>query len=116
MAPGAWLPMTFEFFCNEGDALWNMQEEELAALAFGSPAFKKLGGHFEPGPTAVERLPHAYPLLYTGSEGPLAAAKKELAAFPNLLICGRTGAHAYLDTEECLLDAWAAAGKIKAAL
>ena len=116
MAPGGWLPMTFEFFCDEGDALWRMPEGELAALAFGSPAFKKLAGHFEPGPTAVERLPHAYPLLYAGSEAPLAAAKKELAAFPNLLICGRTGAHAYLDTEECLLDAWSAAEKIKVSL
>ena len=113
MAPGGWLPLTFEFFCDEGDALWNLPEEKLAALAFGSPAFKKLFGHFEAGETAVERLPHAYPLLYVGSEGPLAAAKKELAAFPNLLICGRTGAHAYLDTEECLLDAWSAADKIK---
>lgn len=116
MAPGGWLPMTFEFFCDEGDALWNMSEAELAALAFGSPAFKKLAGHFEPGPTAVERLPHAYPLLYTGSEAPLAAAKKELAAFPNLLVCGRTGAHAYLDTEECLLDAWSAAEKLKVSI
>ena len=116
MAPGGWLPMTFEFFCDEGDALWNLPVDKLAALAFGSPAFKKLAGHFEPGPTAVERLPHAYPLLYAGSEGPLAAAKKELAAFPTLLLCGRTCAHAYLDTEECLLAAWAAAGKIKAAL
>lgn len=116
MAPGGWLPMTFEFFCDEGDALWRMREEELAKLAFGSPAFRKLAGQFEPGPTAVERLPHAYPLLYAGSEGPLAAAKKELAAFPNLLVCGRTGAHAYLDTEECLLDAWSAAEKIKIAL
>jgi len=116
MAPGGWLPMTFEFFCDEGDATWNMSGEQLAALAFASPAFKKLAGHFEPGPTAVERLPHAYPLLYTGSEGPLAAAKKELAAFPNLLLCGRTGAHAYLDTEECLLDAWSAAEKIKASI
>jgi protoporphyrinogen oxidase len=116
MAPGGWLPMTFEFFCDEGDAVWNMREAELAAVAFASPAFKKLAGHFEPGPTAVERLPHAYPLLYAGSEGPLAAAKKELAAFPNLLLCGRTGAHAYLDTEECLIDAWSAADKIKTSI
>lgn len=116
MAPGGWLPMTFEFFCDESDALWKLSEGELAALVFGSPAFKKLAGHFEPGPVAVERLSHAYPLLYAGSEGPLEAAKKELAAFPNVLLAGRSGAHAYLDTEECLLDAWSAAEKIKTAL
>lgn len=113
MAPGGWLPMTFEFFCDEGDALWKMSGEELSALAFGSPAFNRLAGRFEAGPVSVERLPHAYPLLYAGSEGPLEAARKEAAAFPNVSLCGRTGAHAYLDTEECLLDAWSAAEKIK---
>lgn len=113
MAPGSWLPMTFEFFCDEGDSLWNKTQKELLSLALESPAFRRLAGDFETGPAAVERLPHAYPLLYAGSEAPLAAVKAELAAFPNLLACGRTGAHAYLDTEECLLDAWAAADKIK---
>jgi protoporphyrinogen oxidase len=113
MAPGGWLPVTFEFFCDEGDGLWNAATGELLRLALGSADFRRLAGEFEEGPAAAERLPHAYPLLYAGSEGPLAAAKKELAAFPNLLLCGRAGAHAYLDTEECLLDAWAAAEKIK---
>jgi protoporphyrinogen oxidase len=111
MAPEGWLPATFEFFCDEGDATWRQSPEELAALAFSSPAFRRLAGQFEPGQIAVERLPHAYPLLYAGSEGPLNAAKKEVVSFPNLLLSGRTGAHAYLDTEECLLDAWAAAEK-----
>lgn len=113
MAPGGWLPMTFEFFCDKGDAIWKMGKKELAALAFSSPAMKKLAGAFEPGELAVERLPHAYPLLYAGSEAPLAAAKAALAGFDNLFLCGRTGSHSYLDTEECLLDAWAAAARVK---
>lgn len=116
LAPGGWLPMTFEFFCDEGDAVWNMGGRELAALAFSSPAMKKLAGAFEAGELAVERLPHAYPLLYAGSEAPLAAARASLTGFANLLLCGRTGSHAYLDTEECLLDAWAAAGRVKSFL
>ena len=109
MAPGGWLPMTFEFFCDKNDAVWNMGKEELAALAFSSPAMRKLAGAFEPGELAVERLPHAYPLLYAGSEAPLAEAKAALAGIENLVLCGRTGSHSYMDTEECLLDAWAAA-------
>lgn len=116
MAPDGWLPVTFEFFCDEGDRLWKMPEADLLRLALEAPSFRRLAGEFEAGPSAVVRLPHAYPLLYAGSEAPLAAARKELAAFPNLLLCGRTGAHAYLDTEECLLDAWDAAAKIKKAL
>lgn len=111
LAPGGWLPMTFEFFCDEGDAVWKMGKTELAELAFSSPAMKKLAGAFEPGELAVERLPHAYPLLYAGSEAPLAEAKAALAGFDNLVLCGRTGSHSYLDTEECLLDAWAAAAR-----
>jgi protoporphyrinogen oxidase len=113
MAPGGWLPMTFEFFCDEGDAVWNMSPQALAALAFASPALKKIAGHFEAGEVSVERLAHAYPLLYAGAEEPLAEAKASLGVFNNLLLCGRTGAHAYLDTEECLLDAWAAADRVK---
>ena len=113
LAPGGWLPMTFEFFCDEGDAVWNMDKEALTALAFASPALRKLTGHFEAGAAAVERLPHAYPLLYTGAEAPLAAAKASLAGLQNLLLCGRTGSHAYMDTEECLVDAWAAADSVK---
>ncbi|MCM2267023.1 MAG: FAD-dependent oxidoreductase [Elusimicrobiales bacterium] len=113
MAPDGWLPLTFEFFCDEGDSLWNISTEDLALLAFSSPAMKRLAGEFEAGELAVERLPHAYPLLYCGGDAPLAAAKTALAAFPNLFTCGRTGGHAYMDTEECLLDSWAAADKVK---
>ncbi|OGR45290.1 MAG: hypothetical protein A2X35_03325 [Elusimicrobia bacterium GWA2_61_42] len=116
MAPGGWLPMTFEFFCDEGDAVWNLKDEELAARAFASPALKALAGACETGRVAAARLPHAYPLLYSGSEAPLAAAKAALAGFTNLALCGRTGSHAYQDTEECLLDAWAAAERVKRSL
>lgn len=114
MAPGDWLPATFEFFCDEGDDFWRMSAEELAELAFSSPAFGRLAGNFETGRLAVERLAHAYPLLYAGSEAALASVKNALRHFPNLLPCGRTGAHAYLDTEECLLDAWDAAARARA--
>lgn len=116
LAPGGWLPVTFEFFCDEGSPEWGLPAEELARRAFAAPAFRRLAGEFEAGELAAVRLPHAYPLLYAGSEAPLAAAKKELAAFPNLLACGRTGAHAYLDSEECLLAAWDAAAAAKKAL
>lgn len=113
LAPDGWLPATFEFFCSEGDATWNMPAETLAELALSSSPMKKLAGKFETGELAAERLPHAYPLLYSGSEAPLAAIKSALASFPNLFICGRTGTHSYMDTEECLLDSWSAAGKVK---
>lgn len=113
MAPDGWLPLTFEFFCDEGDETWRMSAGELAARAFASPAMRALAGRFEPGELAVERLAHAYPLLYAGHEAPLAAARKELESFPNLLAFGRTGSHSYLDTEECLRDAWAAAERLR---
>ncbi len=116
LAPDGWLPLTLEFFCDEGDAVWRMSAEELAEAAFKSPGLRRLAGAFEPGELAVERLPHAYPLLYAGAEAPLAAIKDALAKIPNLFICGRTGAHAYMDTEECLLDAWSAADAVKESL
>jgi protoporphyrinogen oxidase len=113
LAPDGRLPMTFEFFCDEGDDTWRMSLNELAVLALAAPGTRRLTGEFEPGELAVERLPHAYPLLYAGAERPLAAAKAALGAFPNLFLCGRTGSHAYMDTEECLLDSWAAADRVQ---
>ena len=108
------LPVTFEIFCDEGDGIWRMKNEDLLKETERSLRAMNIFGDFETADFTAVRLPHAYPLLYSGFEGPLEGLKAALAKYTNLELCGRTGAHAYLDMEECLQNAGAAAARIRA--
>ena len=107
-------PITFEIFCDEGDETWRMKDENLLKETERSLRAIKLFGDFETSEFTAVRLPHAYPLLYSGFEGPLGGLKTALAGYRNLELCGRTGVHDYLDMEECLQNAEAAAARILA--
>ena len=108
------LPITFEIFCDEGDRTWRMKDEDLIKKTEHSLRAIKLFGDFKTVDFTAVRMPHAYPLLYSGFEKPLENLKAALAGYQNLELCGRTGAHAYLDMEECLKNAEAAAVRILA--
>lgn len=111
---GGALPITFEIFCDEGDAAWKMKDEDLLKETERSLREMKIFGDFETADFTAVRLPNAYPLLYAGFEGPLEDLKAALGRYGNLELCGRTGAHAYLDMEECLQSAAAAAARVLA--
>ncbi len=109
---GGAMPATFEIFCDEGDKTWRMTDADLLKETERSLRAMKLFGAFETMDFTVVRLPHAYPLLYAGFEAPLENLKTALAGYRNLELCGRTGGHAYLDMEECLQSAAAAAKRV----
>ena len=112
--PDGTLPITFEIFCDEGDETWRMKDADLLKETERSLRAIKLFGDFETADFTAVRLPHAYPLLYSGFEGPLNDLKAALGNYKNLELCGRTGGHDYLDMEECLQNAEAAAARILA--
>jgi len=112
--PDGTLPITFEIFCDEGDDTWRMKDGDLLKETERSLRAIKLFGDFETADFTAVRLPHAYPLLYSGFEGPLNDLKASLAEYRNLELCGRTGGHDYLDMEECLQNAEAAAARVLA--
>ncbi len=112
--PGGTLPITFEVFCEEGDATWRMKDGDLLRETERSLRAMKIFGGFETAEFTAVRLSHAYPLLYSGFEGPLEDLKSALAGYRNLELCGRTGTHSYLDMEECLHNSGAAAARVLA--
>lgn len=99
---GPLYPMTFELFCDKGDALWNAPDAELARRV--GEDLKKvapLAGAEIKDYKAV-RVEYAYPLLHLDYEKSLAGFTAATDALENLSLAGRNGTHSYFDIEECL--------------
>ena len=96
-----WLGL--EYFCNEGDALWNMTEEEFAKL--GTEEMVKLGLIDSTDvviDTHMERVKKAYPAYFDTYEH-IDDVVAYLNTVPNLYCVGRNGQHRYnnLDHSMC---------------
>ncbi|QES89280.1 NAD(P)/FAD-dependent oxidoreductase [Rhizosphaericola mali] len=101
-----------EYFCNEGDELWNMSEdalkklacEELLALAFINSPSNVLD-------SVVIKVPKAYP-AYFGSYNQFSEIRAYLDQFENLFMIGRNGMHRYNNQDHSMLAAFEAVSKI----
>jgi protoporphyrinogen oxidase len=94
-----------EYFCNEGDDLWQMSNADL--LALGPRELAQLGlvkeGEVIDG--VVFRQPKAYP-VYTGEyKAYLELLKDYLASIENLQTTGRNGLHMYNNQDHSMLTA-----------
>jgi protoporphyrinogen oxidase len=94
-----------EYFCNEGDDLWQMSNDDLVAL--GRRELGQLGlvkeGEVIDG--VVFRQPKAYP-VYTGEyKAYLDLIKAYLASIENLQTTGRNGLHMYNNQDHSMLTA-----------
>lgn len=100
-----------EYFCKEGDKLWNMQDDDLIALA--AEELEKVG--LRQGAEVVGgyvlREPKAYP-AYTGSYGEFPALRERLDSFENLYLIGRNGMHRYNNQDHSMLAAMVAVDNI----
>lgn len=96
-----------EYFCQEGDDLWSMSDEELVAL--GTRELEALG-LAKPGDvvggTAL-RQPKAYP-GYFGTYGQFDVVRSYLDTLPNLFPIGRNGMHRYNNQDHSMLAAMGA--------
>lgn len=100
-----------EYFCNEGDSLWNLQDgdltqmvvEEMARIGFLSPS-DVLDG-------TVIRMAKAYP-AYTGTYGGLARVRAYTDSIDNLFLIGRNGMHRYNNMDHSMLSAMVAVDTI----
>jgi len=103
-----------EVFCDFNDELWRMSDSDLLEATIAG--LKNVGiiqTAEEVEDICIKRLHHAYPLLYAGYEEPLGSVKNRLAAFNNIYLAGRSGAHTYYDMEECLEDIRSTTEKVK---
>ena len=94
-----------EYFCFEGDEIWEMPEDEAIDLATAELAriglidpSKVFGG-------AKVRVPKAYPMYDTHYEEHLAVVRGYLAGFSNLRTCGRNGLHRYNNQDHSMWTA-----------
>jgi protoporphyrinogen oxidase len=104
-----WLGL--EYFCDQGDDLWAMEDEEF--LHFAGGELEKIGLIDRKdviGGTLV-RVPSAYP-AYFGSYRHFGELREYLDRFPNLYPIGRNGMHRYNNQDHSMLAANAAVNAI----
>lgn len=101
----AWVGM--EYFVNEGDGLWEM--DDAAFSSFALQELEKIGviDRGDVLETKVYRIPKAYP-AYFGSYERFGEVRKWLDAIPNLYPVGRNGMHRYNNMDHSMLSAMAA--------
>ena len=106
-----WIGM--EYFCNEGDALWNMPDSEFIKKAARELELLKLA---VPGQTLdgfVLRERKTYP-SYTGVYERFEEIRDYLNSFSNLYCIGRNGMHRYNNQDHSMLTAMVAVDNIAA--
>lgn len=92
-----------EYFCNEGDEIWNMPDEELIAL--GKREIAKIGLALSEDVVdgAVFRVEKSYPVYDSDYASSLDVIKKYLATLENLQTIGRNGLHRYNNQDHAML-------------
>jgi protoporphyrinogen oxidase len=104
-----WLGL--EYFCNQGDDLWAMEDAQF--LDFAGGELEKIGLIEQKdviGGTLV-RLPSAYP-AYFGAYNRFGELRNYLDRFSNLYPIGRNGMHRYNNQDHSMLTANAAVDSI----
>lgn len=94
-----------EYFCTEGDEIWNMNDEALIAL--GKQEMHQLG-LVQPEDVmdgVVVRQLKAYPVYNSTYGAYLETIKNYLATFTNLQTVGRNGLHKYNNQDHSMLTA-----------
>lgn len=105
--------MGLEYFCNEGDELWSMSDEDLKEL--GKHEMAKIGliDVADVEDAVVIRMPKAYP-AYFGSYARFDEVRTYLDGFSNLFPIGRNGMHRYNNQDHSMLTAKTAVDNILA--
>ncbi len=118
---GAWSPdmtrpgttcLGAEYFCFQGDDIWELPEHEAIALATRELASiglvdpdKVVGG-------AMVHVPKAYPMYDRGYDLLVDVLRRYLERFTNLQTCGRNGLHRYNNQDHSMVTAMLAAANL----
>jgi protoporphyrinogen oxidase len=101
-----------EYFCFEGDHLWEESDEELLARAKREVAQLKLVDPSLVVDGKVLRVPKAYPIYDDRYQNGLEQVKRFLQMVPNLQLIGRNGMHRYNNQDHSMLTGMLAARNI----
>ena len=115
MVPDGMSCLGLEYFCFEGDGLWNAPDSELIALAKREVAQIGLVRAADVVDACVVRQAKAYPVYDEGYRDNLAAIRLDLdTTFPTLHVVGRNGMHRYNNQDHAMMTGMLAARNILA--
>lgn len=103
--------MGMEYFCNEGDDLWQMNDEDFKAFAVAELEQIGLIKKEDVLDTTVVRVEKAYP-AYFGTYDQFEVIRNYTDSFDNLFLIGRNGMHKYNNSDHSMLTAMAAVDNI----
>ena len=101
-----------EYFCQEGDGLWTMSDEELRDLAGKELETLGLAGEKDVIDAAIIRQPKAYPVYDGIYREALDVIEGWLKTLDNFQTVGRNGLHRYNNQDHSMLSAMYAARNI----
>jgi protoporphyrinogen oxidase len=115
MVPDGMSCLGLEYFCFEGDGLWNAPDSELIALAKKEIAQIGLVTPADVVDACVVRQAKAYPVYDEGYADNVAAIRRDLeSSFPTLHVIGRNGMHRYNNQDHAMMTAMLTARNIVA--
>jgi protoporphyrinogen oxidase len=113
MVPAGMNCLGLEYFCFDGDELWNMADEELIALAKREIAHIGLVGEADVLDACVVRQPKAYPVYDEDYRDNVAMVRRDLEfSYPTLHLVGRNGMHKYNNQDHAMMTAMLTARNI----
>jgi protoporphyrinogen oxidase len=102
-----------EYFCFEGDNLWDAPDAELVALAKREIAKIGLIAEGDVTDACVVRQPKAYPVYDEGYRDNVATIRNDLEGlYPTLHMVGRNGMHKYNNQDHAMMTAMLTAKNI----
>jgi protoporphyrinogen oxidase len=115
MVPEGMSCLGLEYFCFEGDGLWNAPDDELVALAKQEIAKIGLIAESDVMDACVVRQPKAYPVYDEDYRDNVAIVRRDLEGlYPTLHMVGRNGMHKYNNQDHAMMTAMLTAKNILA--
>lgn len=108
-----WLGL--EYFCNEGDALWKMDDTSFTAMAIEELCKIGIIRREDVLDSTVIRVEKTYP-AYFGTYDQFSIIKEFVNSIPNLFLVGRNGMHKYNNADHSMLTAMTAVDNIIAGI
>lgn len=105
-----WLGL--EYFCNEGDELWSMADDNF--IAFAARELESIGiiDSGDIRDSVVIRVPKAYP-AYFGTHDRFSEIREFTDTLDNLFLVGRNGMHRYNNMDHSMLSSMEAVKNIR---
>ncbi len=103
--------MGLEYFCNEGDNLWSMADQEFSRFAIDELAKIDIINKTNVLDSVVIRVPKTYP-AYFGTYEKFPTIRDFVDRIENLFLIGRNGMHRYNNADHSMLTAMVAVDNI----